>query len=86
MNPLASLEAAFAALVVLWLVAGLFANPLLLGAALALALVPLALVVLPALGVRALGDRSVSVRPRQSDRADVGSGPSARRGVFPSDD
>ena len=62
MNPLASLEAAVAALVALWLAAGLLANPVVLGSVALLALVPLALVALPALGVHALGDRSVSVR------------------------
>jgi hypothetical protein len=62
MNLLASFEAAVAALVALWLVAGLLANPVVLGSVALLAIVPLALVALPALGVHALGDRSVSVR------------------------
>ena len=83
MNPLASLEAALAALVVLWLAVGLLANPLLLGAVALLALVPLAVVVLPALGVHAFVDRSVAVRllppipaPADADRSD-------RHGVSP---
>lgn len=62
MNALAYVEAALAALVAVWLAAGLLANPLVFGAVALLALVPLALVVLPALAVRVLGDRSVTVR------------------------
>lgn len=62
MNALPYVEAALAALAVVWLAAGLLANPFLFGAVALLALVPLALVVLPALAVRVLGDRSVTVR------------------------
>jgi fatty acid desaturase len=86
MNLLASLEAAVAALVALWLAAGLLANPLLLGAVALLALVPLGLVVLPALGVHALGERSVSVRLLPPVRSAVEPGPADPRGAVASDD
>jgi membrane protein implicated in regulation of membrane protease activity len=92
MNALAYAEAAVAALVALWLAAGLLANPLVLGAVALLVLLPLALVVLPALAVRAFGDRSMGVRPlpdRFADRAlqrtDESAQPRPERGV-PSDD
>jgi len=90
MNALAYAEAAVAALVALWLAAGLLANPLV--AVALLVLLPLALVVLPALAVRAFGDRSMGVRPlpdRFADRAlqrtDESAQPRPERGV-PSDD
>jgi len=92
MNALAYAEAAVAALVALWLAAGLLANPLVLGSVALLVSLPLALVALPALAVRAFGDRSMGVRSlpdRTTDRA-VGSTdgyvpPRSERGV-PSDD
>jgi hypothetical protein len=86
MNLLASLEAAVATLVALWLAAGLLANPLLFGAVALLAFVPLGLVVLPALGVHALGERSVSVRPLPPVRSAAESGPADPRGAVPTDD
>ena len=86
MNPLASLEAAVAALVALWLAAGLLANPLLFGAVALLALVPLGLVVLPALGVHALGERSVSVRLLPPVRSAVEPGRTDPRAAAPIDD
>ncbi|MEF8843008.1 MAG: hypothetical protein V5A62_15520 [Haloarculaceae archaeon] len=86
MNPLAYVEAVVAALAVLWLAAGLVANPLVFGAVALFALVPLMLVALPAFAVHAFGDRSLTVRqlrPAGSAAEAVASdGPAA----FPSDD
>lgn len=62
MNGLPYVEAAVAALVALWLAAGLLAHPAALGALALLALLPLALVVLPLLVSRGFAGRSVTVR------------------------
>lgn len=85
-NPLAYVEAAVAALVVVWLAAGLFANPLLFGAVALLAVLPLVLVVLPALAVRALGDHPVTVRTGRSRRSATGSPPPSPGRGTPIDD
>ena len=61
MNGLRYVEAAVAALAVLWLAAGLLAHPVAFGALALLALVPLALVVLPLLVSLGFLERSVTV-------------------------
>ena len=86
MNPLAHLETVAAALVALWLAAGLLANPLLFGAVALLVLLPLALIVVPALVVRTLGDRSVTVRRLPPVRGADGSVPPRPRRGAPTDD
>jgi hypothetical protein len=86
MNPLAYVEAVVVALAVLWLAAGLVANPLVFGAVALIALVPMTLVALPALAVRAVGDRSLTVRRLRSAGSVAEPAPSDGSAAFPSDD
>jgi hypothetical protein len=62
MNGLRYVEAAVAALAVLWLAAGLLAHPAAFGALALLALLPLALVVLPLVVSLGFAERSMTVR------------------------
>ena len=62
MNGLRYVEAAVAALAVLWLAAGLLAHPAAFGALALLALLPLALVVLPLVVSLGFAERSIAVR------------------------
>ena len=62
MNGLRYVEAAVAALAVLWLAAGLLAHPAAFGALALLALLPLALVVLPLVVSLGFAERSMTIR------------------------
>jgi len=69
MNGLRYVEAAVAALAVLWLAAGLLAHPAAFGALALLALLPLALVVLPLVVSLGFAERSMTVRRSGRPRA-----------------
>jgi hypothetical protein len=77
MNGLRYIEAAVAALAVLWLATGLLAHPVAFGALALLVLVPLALIALPLLVSLGFAERSMTVRwsgrprrPRGDETAD----------------